>query len=54
MVGEEGVARGEEWVTAYINTHDNIADLLMKPMASGEKRNGFVKKILQHIFWKEK
>ena len=44
----EGVARGE-WVTAYVNTHDNIADLLTKPMASGEKRNGFVMKILQHI-----
>ena len=52
-VVREGVARGE-WVTAYINTHDNIADLLTKPMASGEKRNGFVKKILQHIFRKEK
>ena len=49
----EGVARGE-WVTAYINTHDNIADLLTKPMTSGEKRNGFVMKILQHIFRKEK
>jgi len=32
---------------------DNIADLLMKPMTSGEKRNGFVKKILQHIFRKK-
>lgn len=52
-VVREGVARGE-WITAYINTHDNIADLLTKPMASGEKRNGFVKKILQHIFRKEK
>jgi len=39
-VVREGVARGE-WVTAYINTHDNIADLLTKPMA-------------QHIFRKEK
>ena len=48
----EGVARGE-WVTAWISTHDNIADLLTKPMSSGEKRNGFVKKILQHIFRKE-
>jgi len=52
-VVREGVARGE-WVTAYINTHDNIADLLTKPMASGDKRNGFVRKILQHIFRKEK
>jgi hypothetical protein len=47
----EGVARGEwEWITAWISTHENIADLLTKPMAPGEKRNGFVKKILQHIF----
>jgi hypothetical protein len=48
----EGVARGE-WITAWISTHDNVADLLTKPMTSGEKRNGFVKKILQHIFRKE-
>lgn len=51
-VVREGVARGE-WITAYINTHLNIADLLTKPMTAGEKRNGFVKKILQHIFRKE-
>ena len=48
----EGVARGE-WITAWISTHLNIADLLTKPMSSGEKRNGFVKKVLQHIFRKE-
>lgn len=48
----EAVARGEI-ITAYINTHDNIADLFTKPMTSGDKRNGFVRKILQHIFRKE-
>ena len=47
----EAVAKGEI-ITAYVNTHDNIADLLTKPMTSGEKRNGFVKKVLQHIFRK--
>ena len=47
----EGVAR-KEWITAWISTHDNIADLLTKPMSAGEKRNGFVRKILQHIFRK--
>ena len=47
----EGVARGE-WITAWISTHENIADLLTKPMSAGAKRNGFVKKILQHIFRK--
>jgi len=46
------VARGE-WITAYINTHDNIADLLTKPMTAGAKRDVFIKKILQHIFRKE-
>ena len=45
----EAVAR-DEIITAYINTHENIADLLTKPMTAGEKRNGFVKKILHHIF----
>ena len=48
----EAVARGEI-ITAYINTHDNIADLFTKPMTAGEKRNGFVKKMLKHIFRKE-
>ena len=48
----EGVAR-KEWITAWNATHDNIADLLTKPMAAGEKRNGFVKQILQHIFRKD-
>lgn len=48
----EAVARGEI-ITAYINTHDNIADLFTKPMTAGEKRNGFVRKMLYHIFRKE-
>ena len=45
----EGSAR-DEWRTAYVNTHLNPADLLTKPLASGEKRNGFVRMILQHLF----
>ncbi len=32
----EGCAR-DEWRTAYINMHDNVADLLTKPLPSGEK-----------------
>ncbi len=32
----EGCAR-DEWWTVYINTHDNVADLLTKPLPSGEK-----------------
>lgn len=44
----EGVAR-DEWRTAYINTHDNIADMLTKPLA-GEKRKKFVSTVLHHIY----
>jgi hypothetical protein len=45
----EGVAR-DEWRTSYINTHDNEADLLTKQLPSGEKRRGFVRNLLHHIF----
>ena len=45
----EGSAR-DEWRIAYINTHENPADLLTKALPSGEKRTGFVKMILHHIF----
>ena len=41
----EGCA-ADEWRIAYINTHDNTADLLTKPLPSGDKRNGFVRKVL--------
>ena len=45
----EGCAK-DEWRTAYVNTHDNPADLLTKPLPHGTKRTSFVKMILQHIF----
>eukprot|EP01083_Nonionella_stella_P108565 315857_1 len=45
----EGCAR-DEWRTAYVNTLENVADLLTKPLPSGEKRTGFVRMILHHIF----
>lgn len=45
----EGTAR-DEWRTAYVNTNDNEADLLTKQLPSGEKRKGFVRNILHHIF----
>jgi hypothetical protein len=45
----EGVAR-DEWRTAYVNTHDNEADLLTKMLPAGEKRRGFVRNLLHHIF----
>jgi hypothetical protein len=42
----EGCAR-DEWRTAYINTDENVADLLTKPLA-GPKRTKFVKMLLHH------
>ena len=45
----EGVAKNE-WITAYVNTHLNPADLLTKPLPAGEKRTSFVRMILHHIF----
>jgi len=45
----EGCAR-DEWRTSYVNTHLNAADLLTKLMPDGEKRRGFVRKLLHHIF----
>ena len=47
LVREES-ARGE-WRTAYVNTHDNEADLLTKPLPNGEKRWNFVRNLLHHI-----
>lgn len=44
----EGCARNE-WMTAYIKSEHNIADLLTKPLPSGEKRFYFVRMILQYI-----
>ena len=45
----EGSAQ-DEWRTSYVNTHKNEADLLTKPLTSGEKRKGFYRNILHHIF----
>jgi hypothetical protein len=44
----EGCAK-DEWRTAYINTHDNVADLLTKPLPSGEKQTKFIPMLLHHI-----
>ena len=45
----EGVARGE-WMTAYIKSDMNDADLLTKKLPAGEKRRRFVSNILHHIY----
>jgi hypothetical protein len=43
----EGVAR-DEWRTAYVNTDENLADLLTKPL-SGPKQAKFVRMVLRHF-----
>ena len=45
----EGSAR-DKWHTDYVNTHLNPADILTKPLPSGEKRTEFVCIILHYIF----
>ena len=45
----EGCARGE-WITSYINTNSNLADLLTNVLPHGDKRKGFVRSLLHHIF----
>ena len=44
----EGCAR-DEWRLAYISTHDNVADLLTKPLPAGEKRMGFIRLVIHHL-----
>ena len=39
----------DEWQTAYVNTDENVADLLTNPL-SGPKRAKFVRMILHHVF----
>ncbi len=39
----------DEWRTAYINMHDNVADLFTKPLPSGEKQCKFVRMLLHHL-----
>ena len=41
----DGCAR-DEWRTTYVNTHDNPADLMTKPLAAGEKRTRFIRMLL--------
>ena len=44
---QEGVAKDKCHV-AYINMHDNLADLLTKPLPNGDKRNKFIMMVLNH------
>ena len=45
----EGTA-ANEWRLTYVNTDDNCADLLSKPLPSGRKRVKFTSMILHHIY----
>jgi hypothetical protein len=46
----EGASR-DEWRTAYVNTHDNDADLVLtKQLPFGKKRIGFVRNLIHHIY----
>ena len=45
----EGAAQ-DKWITTYVNTHDNDADLLTNQLPSGEKRKVFVRNLLHHVF----
>ena len=44
----EGVAKNE-WICTYVNTHNNPADLLTKPIAGGQKRVALTNMMLHHI-----
>ena len=44
----EGVAH-DLWRIEYINTNDNRADILSKPLHGGIKRNKFVSELLHHL-----
>ena len=43
-------ASNDEWRVTYINTHDNISDMLTKPLPGGEKRVKLTKMILHYIY----
>ena len=45
----EGCAR-DEWRTTYVNTNSNPADMLTKPLPSGEKRVRFAQMLLHHLY----
>ena len=49
---ERGNVR-DAWRTGYINTHENVADLLTKILANKDKRWTFVAKLLHWVAPKE-
>ena len=49
---QEGAAK-DEWHTAYVNMHDNEADLLTRLLPRGKKHKQFGQNLLHHIFQSE-
>ena len=45
----QSVAR-DKWRTAYVSTHKNEDNLLTKCLPPGDKRKGFIRNVLHHIF----
>ena len=45
----EGVAKNE-WITTYLNTNLNPADLLTKSLSGGEKRARFTGYLLHYLY----
>ena len=45
----EGAA-ANEWLTSYVNTDDNCANMLSKSLPGGQKRRKFTCMILHHVF----
>ena len=48
-LGSAGVARNE-WRASCVNTQDNETDLLTKVLPSGEKRKGFERRMIHHVY----
>ena len=40
----------DEWLVVYVNTLDNLADLLTKHMCNGKKRQRLIEMILHYVF----
>ena len=49
-VVREGVSTNDEWRVTYINTHDNVSDILTKPLPDREKRVKPTKMVLHHVY----
>ena len=44
----EGCAR-DEWRTSYINTKENVADLMTKPLPAGDTRMSLIRNLMYHL-----